>query len=50
MKNFKSDLEKHLNDEYIKYKEYGIHDNYQSGYCGAIIGIMNWIKEYEFVN
>ncbi len=50
MNDFKEDLEKHLNDEYEKYKGAGVHDTYPSGYCGAVIGIMNWIKEYNFKN
>lgn len=48
MEKFKEDLEKHLDSEYEKRKEQGIENNYSSGYLGAVIGLINWIKEYEF--
>ena len=47
---FIEDLMKHLNTDYEKYKHVGINDTYPSGFCGATIGIMNWINEYEFKN
>lgn len=49
-KKFRNDLMQHLESEYEKYKGAGVHDTYHSGYCGAVIGIMNWIKEYEFIS
>jgi len=45
---FREDLEKYLNSEYEKRKEQTMGDNYSFGYLSAIIGIINWEKEYEF--
>lgn len=48
MSKFKEDLKRYLDSEYEKYKSAGVENTYRSGYCGAVIGIMNWINEYDF--